>query len=193
MKPVRIGPDGIPEAEKWQAALSCDKEYDGLFCYGVKTTGVFCRPSCRAKAPARENVLFFDTAEKALDAGFRPCKKCRPDRPGEDGDPELTRRATELFDSEYDRPVSLKDFSERLGVSRNHLARVFARHMGLSPSRYIARLRVDKAARLIAETDEQILDIAYASGFESPSNFYRQFKERTGCTPKEYRRSRRTT
>ncbi len=73
-------PRQISDTEKWQAVVNCDKGYDGLFFYGVTTTGIFCRPACRAKTPRRENVVFFGNAEQAIEAGFRPCKKCRPDR-----------------------------------------------------------------------------------------------------------------
>jgi AraC family transcriptional regulator of adaptative response / methylphosphotriester-DNA alkyltransferase methyltransferase len=69
----------ISDNDKWQAVIECDKSYDGLFFYGVVTTGVFCRPSCRSKSPLRNNVLFFNGLDDAVKAGFRPCKKCRPD------------------------------------------------------------------------------------------------------------------
>ncbi len=69
----------MTEEEKWKAALSCDADYDGQFFYGVKTTGIFCRPSCKSKSPKREHVVFFDTAEQARKYGLRPCKRCRPD------------------------------------------------------------------------------------------------------------------
>ena len=70
----------ISDNEKWQALISCDKDYDGLYFYGVKTTGIFCRPSCKSRMPIRDNVIFFHNSRKAIEMGFRPCKRCRPDQ-----------------------------------------------------------------------------------------------------------------
>ena len=179
----------ISDSEKWQAVVSCDKSYDGLFFYGVKTTGVFCRPSCRAKTPARENVVFFDNAKAAIDKGFRPCKKCRPDKAAYDPELELVKKAKDIFDLNYNDTIDLNRISGQLGVSTNHLARLFKRQLGLTPMRYITGLRVEKAAELLRQENSGILEIAYMTGFNSLSRFYKCFKAQTGLTPKEQQKN----
>lgn len=179
----------ISDNEKWKAVVSCDKSYDGLFFIGVKTTGIFCRPSCRAKTPARENVVFLGDAKAAIDAGFRPCKKCRPDKTVFEPDLELVKKAKDILDSNYDSITDLAHIAIQLGVSTNHLARLFKKQLGFTPVQYITALRVGKAAELLGQADASILEIAYMTGFRSLSNFYKCFKEQTGHTPKEYRKN----
>jgi len=180
----------ISDDEKWQAVVSCSKSYDGLFFYGVKTTGILCRPSCRTKTPLRANVVFFDNAANAMAAGFRSCKKCRPDIVVFEPDLELVKKANDIFDANYDNSMDLNHISKQLGVSINHLVRLFKQHSGLTPTHYITKLRVDKAAELLEQEDINILEIAYMTGFKSLSNFYKCFKEQTGHTPNEHRKSR---
>lgn len=177
----------ISEDEKWKAIVSCDKSRDGMFFYGVKTTGIFCRPSCKAKTPMRENVVFFDNSEAATAAGFRPCKKCRPDKVVFEPDLELVKSARDIFDANYTVAMEVGLTARQLGVSPNHLARLFKKQLGITPAQYIAGLRVDKAAELLRQANTGILDIAYHTGFKSLSNFYKCFKEKTGFTPGEYR------
>ncbi len=183
-------PDRIPDQTKWDAAVSCDPSYDGQFYYAVRTTGIVCRPSCRAKAPRRENVLFFDSVAEAIAAGFRPCKKCRPDLVGFAPNAELTAQAREMFDRTLTERSKVSTVAGNLGVSPGHLARLFKEQYGLSPSEYLARLRVDRARQLLAETDLSVLDIAYTAGFASLSHFYTCFRAQTGCTPRAYREKR---
>ena len=180
----------ISDSEKWQAVVSCDKSYDGLFLYGVKTTGIFCRPSCRAKTPARENVVFFDDGINAIDAGFRPCKKCRPDKAVFEPDLELVKKAKDIFDASYAGLIEIDHIARQLGVSSSHLARLFKKQYRRTPTQYITGLRVGKAAELLGQPDASILEIAYMTGFKSISNFYKCFKEQTEHTPKEYIKSR---
>lgn len=180
----------ISNNEKWQALVSCDRSYDGRFFYGVKTTGVFCRPSCKSKTPVRDNVIFFDNAATAIETGFRPCKRCCPDKVVFEPDLELMKKAKDIFDADYNKQVDLSQISKQLGVSTNHLIKLFKQHSGLTPTQYIVKIRVDKAAELLNQTDINILEIAYTTGFKSLSNFYKCFKEQTGHTPNEHRKSR---
>lgn len=179
---------GIPDSVKWQAVMACDKRWDGLFFYGVKTTGVFCRPACRAKAPRRENVVFFHNAEAALAAGFRPCKKCRPDLLSFAPDMELVSQAAALFAQQYNQPITAGAVSRLLGVSAPHLTRLFKHHQGCTPRQYLTKVRVAMAAKLLRQSDAAILEIAYAVGFVSLSNFYRCFQAHTGETPSRFRK-----
>ncbi|SNT04127.1 AraC family transcriptional regulator, regulatory protein of adaptative response / methylphosphotriester-DNA alkyltransferase methyltransferase [Anaerovirgula multivorans] len=161
-----------------------------MFFYGVKTTGIFCRSSCKSKTPVRDNVTFFDKAAEAIELGFRPCKRCRPDQLVFEPDLELIKKAKDIFDTDYNKQIDLSQISKQLGLSINHLIRLFKQHSGLTPTRYIAKRRVEKAAELLNQTDINILEISYTTGFKSLSNFYKCFKEETGHTPNEYRKSR---
>ncbi len=176
--------------EKWQAVINCDKSYDGIFFYGVRTTGIFCRPSCRAKNPARENVVFFATVEQAIKKGFRPCKKCRPDLLVFEPEQDLVKQVKNIFDYKGHTYLELNKISKSLGVSTGHLIRLFKHYQGLTPVQYLTKLRINNAAELLIKSDMNILDIAYMSGFQSLSNFYRCFKKLTGYAPNEYRKSR---
>ncbi|HWR42221.1 bifunctional transcriptional activator/DNA repair enzyme AdaA [Sporomusa sp.] len=180
----------IPEGAKWQAVVECDKNCDGLFFYGVKTTGIFCRPSCRAKTPMRENVVFFSDSDKAIAAGFRPCKKCRPDVMVFEPDLELVRKALAIFTQQYNQSIDVSEISKQLGVSATQLARLFKQHIGLTPAQYLAKLRVDEAVKLLEQTDINILEVAYTAGFISLSNFYKCFKAQIGHTPNKLRKKR---
>ncbi|HHY77565.1 MAG TPA: methylphosphotriester-DNA--protein-cysteine methyltransferase family protein [Clostridiales bacterium] len=180
----------ISDFEKWQAVVSCDKKYDGIFYYGVKTTRIFCRPSCKSKTPIQDNVVFFDNAAQAIAGGFRPCKKCRPDKLVFEPELEIIKRAINLFNETYNQQVNLEYASKQLGVSINHLIKIFKKHIGLTPIQYISKMRVDKAKMLLKQGDIGILDIAYSVGYGSLSTFYRCFKDQTGYTPNEYRKNR---
>ncbi len=179
----------ISDNEKWKAVVCSEKSYDGLFFYGVKTTGIFCRPSCSARTPDRANVVFFDNGINAIAAGFRPCKKCRPDKAVFEPDLELVNKAKNIFDVNYVGSMEVGNAARQLWVSPNYLARLFKKQFGLTPTQYITGLRVGKAAELLGQTDASILEIAYMTGFKSLSSFYKCFKEQTGHTPKEHRKS----
>lgn len=180
----------IHDEEKWEAIVNCDKQYDGLFYYAVKTTGIVCKPSCRAKTPLRENTLFFNNISDAIEEGFRPCKLCRPDIIEYNYEPnkELVESVKEKLNKNYSGIIDLKAISYEVGISTSHLTRLFKESYGISPIRYIVKLRVAKAAELLEWSDTSILEIAYATGFKTLSNFYKSFKEQTGYTPNEYRR-----
>ena len=180
----------MSDNEKWQAVISCDKSYDELFLYGVTTTGIFCRPSCKSKTPYRKNVIYFDNASNAIANGFRSCKKCRPDKEVFEPDLELLKKAKDIFNVNYDKSINLSHVSIQLGVSMGHLGRLFKENYGVTPMRYIIKLRLDKSEELLGQKDLNILQIAYATGFKSLSNFYKCFKEQTGHTPKEHRKNR---
>lgn len=180
----------ISDREKWQAVTSCNKSYDGIFFYGVKTTGIYCRPSCKAKTPAHENVLFFNNSTEATEAGYRPCKRCCPDKAVFEPDMELVKKAKGIFDENYTGLIGIDNIAKEIGVSSNHLTRLFRKQQGTTPTQYINGLRISKAAELLKNTDAKVLEIAYATGFRSLSNFYKCFKEQIGNAPKEHRESR---
>jgi AraC family transcriptional regulator of adaptative response / methylphosphotriester-DNA alkyltransferase methyltransferase len=180
----------ISDNQKWQAVVSCDRNYDGIFFYGVKTTRIFCRPSCKSKTPIQNNVIFFDNAANAIESGFRPCKRCCPDKIIFEPELEIIKKAKDIFHTNYNKQVHLDYVSRQLGVSINHLIKLFKQHTNFTPTQYITKIRVDKAEELLKQGDISILEIAYATGFKSLSNFYKCFKNQTGYTPSEYKKSR---
>ena len=179
----------MTDEEKWRASLACDAAYDGKFFYGVKTTGIFCRPSCKSKSPKRGNVVFFDTAEQAQESGLRPCKRCRPDLPEFQPQKEAAEKIKAVYDRCYSNDNQLKKELKKLGLGRNRIIQLFRTEYRQSPTEYWNELRIAEAKRLLDETQDHVLQIALQSGFESLSAFYTQFRCVTGVSPMEYRKS----
>jgi AraC family transcriptional regulator of adaptative response / methylphosphotriester-DNA alkyltransferase methyltransferase len=176
--------------EMWKAVVDCDKGCDGHFFYAVRTVGVYCRPSCKSRTPLRKNVDYFATREKAEKAGFRPCKRCRPDLPGYAPRRELAERAKGLIDDYFNERKRLTAKMKQLGVSSSHLALVFKQQYGMTPGRYLNKTRIDYAKKMFAETDIPIIDVAGDTGFDSLPSFYGFFRKQTGTTPGKYRAQR---
>ncbi|HWQ80493.1 MAG TPA: Ada metal-binding domain-containing protein [Anaerovoracaceae bacterium] len=180
------------EDEMWQAVVDCDESYNGKFFYAVKTVGAYCRPSCKSRTPLRKNVRYFETGEDAEKAGFRPCKRCRPDLLNYAPMFELAQQTKELIDGHYLQRERLAAEMKQLGVSANHLAAVFKQQYGMPPIQYLNQIRIGHAKKFLAETDMPIIDIAGEIGFDSLSAFYGFFKKQTGTTPKDYRSGSKT-
>ena len=117
------------DEEMWRAVRNRDASCDGQFFYGVKTTGIYCRPSCISKLPQRDHVVFFRTREEAEKAGFRPCKRCRPDLLQYDPALELSQRTKELLERHYNDRAMLERDMKETGVSRKHLTQVFKQQL----------------------------------------------------------------
>ena len=171
----------------WQAVVDCDPAYDGKFFYGVKTVGVYCRPSCRSKTPLRKNAMYFMTKEEAVHAGFRPCKRCRPELCGQTPVAGLAAQAKKHMDDLYGNRTLLMAELKKLGVTQSHLAAVFRQQYGMPPTRYLGSRRVQQAKKMLAATDMPIIDIAATIGFDSLSAFYAFFKKQEGTTPHLFR------
>jgi AraC family transcriptional regulator of adaptative response / methylphosphotriester-DNA alkyltransferase methyltransferase len=178
----------MTDQEKWEAVVRADADADGAFFYAVRSTGIFCRPSCRSKKPSPENVRYFDRAEDALSAGFRPCKRCRPDLETYLPDREVTQRAKAAIREHLSDKKKASEALSKLGLTRHRLDQVFKAQEGVSPAEYLNRLRLDAAAGALRETDRSTLDIAQSLGFESPSAFADFFKKRAGVLPGAYRK-----
>lgn len=170
----------MTEQKMWNAVKNSDASYDGLFFYAVKTTGIFCRPSCRSKLPKRENICYFSTAKEAYDAGFRPCKRCRSDlvkyQPMQDV-------AKEIRDK-LDQSAAL----DEVGLCMRRFVEIFKQEYGMTPKEYVAVQRLETAKEMLTHKEQKVIDVAEQAGFSSLSTFNRYFKRKTGKTPTEYRK-----
>ena len=171
----------------WQAVTRRDAAFDGKFFFAVRTTGVYCRPSCASRAAKRENVSFFSSAEAAERAGYRVCKRCRPDRLGApDPKVEAVKRACEMIASAEEAP-KLADLAARAGMSPFHFHRVFKNVTGVTPKAYAAQMQARRAADGL-RTAETVTEAIYDAGFNSSSRFYETAAARLGMTPTAVRR-----
>jgi AraC family transcriptional regulator of adaptative response / methylphosphotriester-DNA alkyltransferase methyltransferase len=172
--------------EQWQAILQNDAAYNDKFFYAVKTTGIFCRPSCKSKAPNRENTCIFQNAEQALESGFRPCKRCKPT--GERlPDKEWVTVMTGYIDNHYQEPLTLETLAEVCHGSPYHLHRTFRKVTGITPVDYIQQKRIDKASEYLVTTEWTVADIGLQVGLPNTSYFITLFKKKTGHTPTQFR------
>lgn len=169
-------PDRVPDDTAWQAVLRRDRAWDGRFVTGVLTTGIYCRPSCAARHPARANVRFFADGAGARAAGLRACLRCRPDDLARDSAAVLAAIAT-IRDA--DGVPSLADLAEPHGYSPAHFQRLFTRHTGLSPAAYARALRAERMADALTEAT-CVTDAIYDAGYSGPSRFYAQSEGRLG-------------
>ncbi|MDQ0340473.1 AraC family transcriptional regulator of adaptative response / methylphosphotriester-DNA alkyltransferase methyltransferase [Caldalkalibacillus uzonensis] len=182
----------IHKAALWQAVVECDRKYDGIFYYAVKTTGIFCRPSCPSKPPKRENAVFFFDRDEAVQQGYRACKRCRPDLPLSAYDPqqEVINNAKHIMQLEYHKPWTLQSLSQRLGVSPYHLQRLFKQRVGVSPKQFLKQVRIQQAKLLLIKGEHSNTEICFSVGFTDLSQFYRCFRQATGLSPQAYKRSK---
>ena len=168
------------DAEKaWSAVTRRDRSFDGRFVTGVLTTGIYCRPSCAARHPARGNVRFFASGTEARAAGLRPCKRCRPDEVARDEAAVLA--AIDEIKASEGRP-QLAELAEAVGYSPTHFQRVFTRATGLSPAAY-ARARREERAREALSGGGSVTEAIYEAGYEAPSRFYDSMEGKLGMAP----------
>lgn len=177
----------ITDEARWRAVLENDRHWDGVFFYAVCSTGIFCRPSCPSRPPRRERVRFFDTGEQAARAGYRPCKRCRPDLACYQPDRETAVKTMEALRQHYRDPDALRQALDGLGVSRRRLMDLFRAEYGATIGTCLADLRLSRAQALLRDSDLPMLEVSAESGFPSPSTFYRVFRRKCGCAPSEYR------
>jgi AraC family transcriptional regulator, regulatory protein of adaptative response / methylated-DNA-[protein]-cysteine methyltransferase len=173
--------------ERWQAVKRRDPAFDGKFFFAVRTTGVFCRPSCASRPAKRENVSFFSTVAEAEKAGFRACKRCRPDKLGApDPQIEAVKRACAEIEAAEEAP-KLAELAARAGLSPYHFHRVFKAITGVTPKAYAAETRARRAADKL-RTAETVTEAIYDAGYNSSSRFYESTSARLGMTPSAVKR-----
>ena len=169
----------IDDDECWNAAIARDRSYDGRFVSGVLSTGIYCRPSCPARHPKRENVRFFADGAGARAAGLRACLRCSPDDVSRD---ERAVLAAIAAIKAAEQPLALGALAVEAGYSPAHFQRVFARHTGLSPSAYGRALMAERAAQALS-AEGSVTGAIYAAGYSGPSRFYEANQGRLGMTP----------
>jgi AraC family transcriptional regulator of adaptative response/methylated-DNA-[protein]-cysteine methyltransferase len=173
----------IAENEAWSAVQTRDRRFDGRFVTGVLTTGIYCRPSCAARHPKRENVRFFADGAAARAAGLRPCKRCSPDDVSRDERAVLS--AIEAIKAS-EEPLALAGLAGDAGYSVAHFQRLFTRATGLSPAAYARALRRERASVALSGGG-RVTDAIYDAGYSGPSRFYADNEERLGMTPSAWR------
>ena len=190
---IETKPSSIPSAAArreeawWKAVRRRDPAFDGRFFFAVRTTGVYCRPSCASRAAKRENVSFYSSAEAAERAGYRACKRCRPDKLGApDPKVEAVKRACEQIAAAEEAP-SLGDLAASAAMSPFHFHRVFKKVTGVTPKAYASQMQARRAADGL-RTAETITEAIYDAGFNSSSRFYENAAARLGMTPSAVRR-----
>ena len=178
-----LKPFDVDDDAAWAAVLRRDRTHDGRFVTGVLSTGIYCRPSCAARHPKRENVRFFATGGAAAAAGLRPCLRCKPD--------EVTREAAALSRvfamlASADEPPSLAALAAAAGYSPHHFHRLFKRATGVTPADY-ARGKRARSMTEHLQTNGRITDAIYDAGYSGPARFYADAKGRLGMTPSAWR------
>ena len=167
----------------WAAFMRRDRAWDGRVIGAVKTTGIYCKPSCPARRPKRENVDFYATAEEARAAGYRPCLRCKPDEVGRDR--EAVAKAVKFIE-QSEEPPSLAEVAQAVGYAPHHFQRLFKRDLGVSPAEYARGLRTQRAEAALKHNG-RVTDAVYDAGYAGPSGFYSDAKERLGMTPSAWR------
>jgi AraC family transcriptional regulator of adaptative response/methylated-DNA-[protein]-cysteine methyltransferase len=176
---TEVPPD---DETRWRIALAKDRRFDGAFVTGVHSTGIYCRPSCPARPPKRENVAFYGTPGDAEAAGLRPCLRCRPHDISRE-EAAVAQAIAMLRDAQ--EAVPLERLAAVAGYSPAHFQRLFKRAVGLSPAAFFRALRMERAVDALSGGG-RVTDAVYEAGFGAPSRFY-QASERLGMSPSAWR------
>ena len=171
--------------QKWSTVLARDARADGRFVYAVKSTGVFCRPSCPSRKPRRENVEFFDSPAQAQQAGYRACRRCTPLE--RNRQTQKVEAACRYIDQNLDVTLSLTAISRHVAISPFHFQRLFKRILGISPREYQHARRAGKFRQALLG-DGSVTDAIYEAGYSSSSRAYESIPAQLGMTPSAFRR-----
>ena len=179
-------PASSRDEARWEAFVARDASFEGQFYIAVKTTGVYCRPGCPARLPKRANVRFFDTRDEAERAGFRPCKRCKPDQPslGELHAGKIAQ-ACRLIETADEAP-KLDDLAEAVGLSPYHFHRIFKQALGVTPKAYATAHRANRVREGLGRSGT-VTEAIYDAGFNSNGRFYANASEVLGMTPTDFR------
>ena len=175
------------ESAYWRATLARDARWDGRFVFAARSTRIYCRPSCPARRPARRQVVFFPLPEAAERAGFRPCRRCRPQEAPGSPSLELVRRVCRAIETGLEEPLTLRALGAHVGVSPGHLQRTFTRLMGITPREYADARRLDRLKVHLRE-GQNVTPALYGAGYGASSRLYEKAAAQLGMTPGTYRR-----
>ena len=175
------------ETRWWNAVLARDASHDGDFVFGVSSTGVYCRPSCPARRPRRENVTFFHRLEEAERAGFRACLRCRPKSAVRNPQTDVVKRMCRYIEQHLDEPVTLERLGSAFDLSPFHLQRTFKKALGITPRAYADSRRMQLLKRNL-QAGQSVTHALYDAGYSSSSRLYERTASQLGMTPDKYRR-----
>ena len=176
----RLTDRALTDDQRWSIALAKDRRYDGQFLTGVHSTGIYCRPSCPARPPKRENVRFYASAAEAEAAGLRACKRCVPNQ--QSNEEAAVLAAIDEIRHAADSAPPLDALAQLTGYSPAHFQRLFKRSTGLSPAAYARALREERARDALS-AERSVTEAIYAAGYGAASRFYAASKEKMGMAP----------
>ncbi len=178
----------LDDEARWQAVQQRDERFNGVFVYAVRSTGIYCLPTCPSRRPRREQVVFFSSCEEAEAAGFRACRRCRPrEALTQDQRVEVVRQATALIEADPEASPSLDELSRQLHLSPSHLHRLFKAITGLTPHQYVAGQRLSRFKAGV-RAGRDVTTALYDAGYSSSSRLYESAADHLGMTPASYRR-----
>jgi AraC family transcriptional regulator of adaptative response/methylated-DNA-[protein]-cysteine methyltransferase len=186
----RGGAPRLSERRFWRAVAARDGRYDGTFVYAVRSTGIYCRPSCPSRRPRRERVLFFAAPDAAEREGFRPCRRCHPRGVPGMAESHLIRQACLLMEQDSGDPVRIASVARQMGISPFRLQRMFRRLVGISPGAYVQSVRLRRFKTRLREGSD-VTNALYEAGYGSSSRLYERSNGHLGMTPATYRRGGR--
>lgn len=187
LEPIDIMPMAVHQDKFWDAVLARDASQDGKFVFAVSSTGVYCRPSCAAKHPRRQNVTFYQRPEEAERDGYRACLRCRPKAAGASPQNRLVKSVCRYITEHLDEPVTLTRLGEVFHQSPFHLQRTFKAVLGITPKAYADSCRMSQLKRNL-QAGHSVTRAMYDAGYGSSSRLYERTASQLGMTPDKYRR-----
>ena len=191
-KPVSLQSRAMFQSDaRWKAIRTRDHHYDGTFVFAVRSTGIYCRPSCPSRRPRPEQVIFFPAPDAAEREGFRPCRRCRPRAGVLHPQAELVQRLCRFIETRVaahpDEPLTLASLGAEAGMNPHHLERVFKRAMGITPRQYADAQRLLRVKTQLKNGDD-VTTALYEAGYGSSRRLYERAPAHLGMTPATYRR-----
>lgn len=185
--PARRAAPSNPRRRLFEAVASRDASQDGFFVYAVRSTGIYCRPSCPSRRPKPEHLLFFFAAADAERAGYMACRRCRPQQAAVSPQAQAIRRVCQEIEADPERPANLRRLAQIAGLSAHHLQRTFRRVMGISPRQYADQVRLGRLKSQLRKGND-VTTAMYEAGYSSPSRLYERANAQLGMTPATYGR-----
>ncbi|AKP67555.1 bifunctional transcriptional activator/DNA repair enzyme AdaA [Companilactobacillus ginsenosidimutans] len=175
----------MASSSEWKAISNNDAEFDGVFWYGVKTTHIFCRPSCPSRLPKRENISIYYDPKLAEADGFRPCKRCRPLNSIVSNE-TWVQEIDEFLNNHYSENITLSSLSSQIHGSESYLRHVYKQLTGVTPQQKLMNIRLEYAKSLLKNTNDSIKSVGMSVGIDNTTYFIQCFKRRFEITPKQF-------